>query len=69
MLDQVPPGSISDIKVGDTVIVTGSPVNETLVATTIVAGVEPILQPSPAARQGRPQQAQDWSLDMNLPAQ
>ena len=68
MLDRLPPDSISDIKLGDMLLVTGSPVNGTLVATTIVAGVEPILQASPG-RQGRPQPAQDWSLDMNLPAQ
>ena len=69
MLERVPAISVSDLKPGDAVIVSGAasgPDKSRLLASSIIAGVEPIFQSAPP-RQG--QSLGDWSLDMQAPAQ
>ena len=65
MLDRLPKISTSDLKNGDAVIVSGSPVNgdkSHLLATSVIAGVEPIFQSA------SPRQAQtlgDWGAALS----
>jgi hypothetical protein len=69
MLEHVPTSAVSDLKSGDAVIVSGAMAGADkgrLVASNIIAGVEPIFQSAPP-RQGR--SLGDWSLDMEAPAQ
>jgi len=69
MIERAPVIALSDLKTGDAVVVSGvaqGPDKSHLLASSIVAGVEPIFQSAP------PQQAGslgDWSLDMQAPAQ
>lgn len=54
MLDRLPKISTSDLKNGDAVIVSGTPVSSDkshLMATNVIAGVEPIFQASPRQSQ------------------
>lgn len=69
MLERLPPMNVSDLKAGDALVVSGALVSETanLIATTVIAGVEPIFQSAPP-RQGQSLNS-DWSLDMAIPAQ
>ena len=69
ILERQPTITLSDLKPGDAVVVSGaqSPDKSRVTATSIIAGVEPILQSAPA-RQGR-SLAEDWNLDMAIPAQ
>ncbi len=69
MLERVPPINVSDLKAGDAVVISGAAPSgdkSRLVASSIIAGVEPIFQSAPP-RQG--QSLGDWSLDMAIPAQ
>jgi hypothetical protein len=70
MIERVPKISASDLKPGDAVVVSGAAGanNSQLVATNIIAGVEPIFQSAPP-RQGGRSPGGDWSLDMAIPAQ
>jgi hypothetical protein len=54
MLDRLPKINTADLKNGDAVIVSGTPVGADkthLVATNVIAGVEPIFQASPRQSQ------------------
>jgi hypothetical protein len=69
MIERAPAISLSDLKTGDAVVISGVAANADktrLLASSIIAGVEPILQSAPA-RQSR--SLGDWSLDMEAPAQ
>lgn len=69
MLERVPAISLSELKPGDAVIVSGAEAGgdkSRLIASNIIAGVEPMFQSAPP-RQGR--SLGDWSLDMEAPAQ
>jgi hypothetical protein len=64
MIEQLPTEPISDLKAGDAVVVAGlatSPDNSRLLATNVIAGVEPILQSAPT-RQSRDSLGGDWGL-------
>ncbi len=69
MLERVPKISLSDLKAGDAVVVSGVALvadNSRLLATGVIAGVEPILQSAPT------RQAQslggDWGMgEMAVP--
>ncbi|MFL6354593.1 MAG: hypothetical protein ACJ74Z_22460 [Bryobacteraceae bacterium] len=69
MIERLPKIAVSDLKLGDAVIVSGAagPDKSQVVATNVIAGVEPIFQSAPA-RAGR-SPGGDWSLDMAIPAQ
>lgn len=69
IIEHAPAINISDLKSGDAVVISGvaaSSGNTRLIASSIIAGVEPIFQSAPP-RQGR--SLGDWSLDMEVPAQ
>ncbi len=68
-IERLPRISSSDLKAGDAVIVSGasSADHSHLIATNVIAGVEPLFQ-SAASRQGR-SPGGDWNLDMAIPAQ
>jgi hypothetical protein len=69
MLERAPAIAITDLKTGDAVVVSGAaagPDKGRLIASSIIAGVEPIFQSAPP-RQG--QSLGDWSLSMEAPAQ
>ncbi|MGI9073211.1 MAG: hypothetical protein ACR2JB_18300 [Bryobacteraceae bacterium] len=69
MIERLPKMAVSDLKPGDAVIVSGAAGADKsqLVATNVIAGVEPIFQSAPS-RQGR-SPGGDWSLDMAIPSQ
>lgn len=71
MIANVPKIAVSDLKPGDAIIVSGAATsadNSHLIATNIIAGVEPILRAAPA-RQGT-QSMGDWGLgDIAAPPQ
>lgn len=69
MLERVPKISLTDLKPGDAVVISGvaeGADKSRLLASSIIAGVEPIFQSAPA-QQSR--SLGDWSLDMQAPAQ
>jgi hypothetical protein len=71
MLERVPKIAVTDLKPGDAVVISGSPATGgkgTLLAQTVVAGVEPIFQ-SASPRQA--QSLTDWSNSMGggMPAE
>lgn len=69
MLEHAPVINVSDLKPGDAVVISGAAAsagNTRLIASSIIAGVEPIFQ-SASPRQSR--SLGDWSLDMEVPAQ
>ena len=69
MLERIPKISVTDLKPGDAVVISGVAQGADkgrLVASSIIAGVEPIFQSAPP-QQGR--SMGDWSLDMQVPAQ
>ncbi len=70
MMQHLPVIAVSDLKPGDAVIVSGvmNTANSPMVASNIIAGVEPILQ-SPAGRAREGQGLGDWSVDMAVPNQ
>ena len=64
VIDRLPAISVSDLKPGDAVVISG--VREDggspgLLATNIIAGVEPILQSAPASSGGQ-STGGDWGL-------
>jgi hypothetical protein len=64
MLERAPKITLSDLKQGDAVVVSGAATgadNTHLLATNVIAGVEPILQSAPQ-RQGGQNLAGDWGL-------
>jgi hypothetical protein len=64
MLERAPKIALSDLKQGDAVVVSGATTgadNTHLLATNVIAGVEPILQSAPQ-RQGGQSLAGDWGL-------
>jgi hypothetical protein len=69
MIERLPKIAVADLKSGDAVVVSGAAgVDKSqLVATNIIAGVEPIFESAPP-RQGR-SLGGDWNLDMAIPAQ
>jgi hypothetical protein len=69
MIERLPKITLSDLKPGDAVVVSGTrgTDNSQLIATNVIAGVEPIFQSAPL-RQGR-SPGGDWNLDMAIPAQ
>jgi hypothetical protein len=70
MIERLPKIDISDLKTGDAVVVSGaavSGVNSQLIATQVIAGVEPILQSAPARQSGQALGG-DWGLgEMQVP--
>jgi hypothetical protein len=64
MLERAPKIALSDLKQGDAVVVSGAATgadNTRLLATNVIAGVEPILQAAPT-RQGGQGLGGDWGL-------
>jgi hypothetical protein len=64
LIERLPAISVSDLKPGDAVVISGvrtDGASPGLLATTIVAGVEPILQSAPA-RSGGQSTGGDWGL-------
>jgi hypothetical protein len=71
MIERLPKIAVADLKAGDAVLVSGATAADKshLVATNIVAGVEPLFQSAPPrAGQSGPGEGA-WNLDMGLPAQ
>jgi hypothetical protein len=70
MIDRTPTITLTDLKPGDAVVISGVATDgddSHLLATAIVAGVEPILQAAPAQRGGR-DVGGDWGLgEMSVP--
>jgi hypothetical protein len=70
LIERLPAISVSDLKRGDAVVVSGVAVgedNSRLLATSVIAGVEPILQSAPS-RAGGPAMGGDWGLgEMSIP--
>ena len=74
MVQRLPPIAFTDLKPGDAVVVSGVLGSDKLrvIASTIIAGVEPLLQSQAGrARQGQGQSSEGlgWSLDMAVPNQ
>ena len=64
MLERAPKIALSDLKQGDAVVISGAATgadNTRLLATNVIAGVEPILQSAPQ-RQGAQSLGGDWGL-------
>jgi hypothetical protein len=70
MLERVPAISAADLKPGDAIVIWGFAGHDpsSLVASTVLAGVEPVLQSAPP-RQGQSSLSSDWGLNMAVPAQ
>jgi Cu/Ag efflux protein CusF len=70
MIEHLPPISVSDLKPGDALVISGVVAgsgSSRLLATSIIAGVEPILQSAPA-RSGGQAMGGDWGLgEMTIP--
>ena len=70
MIERLPAISSSDLKHGDAVVISGVAVgddNSHLLATSVIAGVEPILQSAPS-RSGGQAMGGDWGLgEMSIP--
>jgi hypothetical protein len=69
MIERLPAIGISDLKPGDALVISGVATGNSsrLLATSIIAGVEPILQSSPA-RSGGQSVGGDWGLgEMTIP--
>jgi hypothetical protein len=71
MLERAPKIAVSDLKPGDALVISGVATgadNSHILASTIIAGVEPILQAAPPRQGGR--QDEDWGLgEIGLPQQ
>ncbi len=71
MIERLPKESVSDLKVGDAVVISGVVTgadNRRLLATNVIAGVEPILQSTPARQRGEGSLGGDWGLgEMAVP--
>ncbi len=71
LLERAPKIELSDLKQGDAVVVSGvatGPGNTQLLANTVIAGVEPILESAPQ-RQGGQNLGGDWGLGEISPPQ
>jgi hypothetical protein len=72
MLERVPKINLADLKQGDAVVISGVATgtdNSRLLATNIIAGVEPILQSAPSRQSGQ-SLGGDWGLgDIAAPQQ
>jgi hypothetical protein len=72
LLERAPKITVTDLKPGDALIISGVATgadNSRILASTIIAGVEPILQAAPT-RQGRQDLGGDWGLgEMAAPPQ
>jgi len=72
LLERAPKVAITDLKPGDALVISGVATgadNSRILASTIIAGVEPILQAAPS-RQGRQDLGGDWGLgEMAAPPQ
>jgi hypothetical protein len=67
MIERLPKIGIADLKPGDAVVVAGADADTGLVATNVIAGVEPILQAAPS-RQGGQALGGDWGIgEMEAP--
>lgn len=70
MIERLPPIKISDLKPGDAVVISGVALGDEgsrLLGTTVIAGVEPILQSAPS-RSGGQAMGGDWGLgEMTVP--
>lgn len=70
MIERLPKITVADLKPGDAVVVSGvatGPDDSQLVATHVIAGVEPILQSAPARQRGQALGG-DWGLgEMTAP--
>ena len=68
MLDRLPKVALTDLKPGDALVVSGVALgadNTKLLATNLIAGVEPILQSAP---QRQSSMASDWGFgEMSAP--
>jgi hypothetical protein len=68
MVNRLPAGSVSDLKVGDAVMIVASqadPGSSTVTAVTLLSGVEPILAATPS---GTPAMAlSPWSVGEGAP--
>lgn len=66
MLDRLPKIGLGDLKPGDAVIVSGSPSsgNGGLLATSVIAGVEPIFQAAPSGSNRQAQSLADWGSSL-----
>jgi hypothetical protein len=71
MIEHTPKIAITDLKPGDALVISGvatSNDNSHLLANTIIAGVEPILQAAPTQRSGGRGVGGDWGLgEMAIP--
>jgi hypothetical protein len=69
MLERIPAIAASDLKPGDAIVIWGLAGSDPskVVANTILAGVEPVLQSAPP-RQGQSLDG-DWGLNVAVPAQ
>ncbi|HEY3939815.1 MAG TPA: hypothetical protein VGL97_20460 [Bryobacteraceae bacterium] len=71
MLERVPKISLSDLKQGDAVVISGvatGTAGSALLATNVIAGVEPILQSAPQRQSGQ-NLSGDWGLGDIAPPQ
>jgi hypothetical protein len=71
MIEKLPKESVSDLKAGDAVVIAGvisGADNHRILATSVIAGVEPILQSAPARQRGEGSLGGDWGLsEMTVP--
>lgn len=71
MIERTPKITLADLKPGDAVVISGVATggdNSHLLANTIIAGVEPILQSAPTQRGGSRNVGGDWGLgEMSAP--
>lgn len=72
MIERTPKIALTDLKAGDALVIsgvaTGAAGTSFLLANTIIAGVEPILQSAPAQRGGGRSLGGDWGLgEMSAP--
>jgi hypothetical protein len=68
MVNRLPAGSITDLKVGDAVMIVASqtdPGSSTVTAVTLLSGVEPILAATPNG--GQPMTLSPWSVGSGAP--
>jgi hypothetical protein len=67
LIENSPAIAVTDLKPGDAIVISGAPEpgGSGLIASTIVAGVDPIFQSAPP-REG--QSLGNWSLDMSVPS-
>jgi hypothetical protein len=71
MIDRTPKIALTDLKPGDALVISGVATGSDsshLLANTIIAGVEPILQSAPTQRGGGRSVGGDWGLgEMSAP--